>query len=151
MLVVLVLIALLSGAITIRSRPDPRAALRREAQRIGLLMGIAMDEARLRREPVDWEANLRGYRFVLESDNERSRFAADEMLRARSWETPLARLAVTDLASGTTRVLLDPSAPALRVATGREWVQPRWRLELATDQASVAVEFDASGHASDVH
>ncbi len=147
MLVVLVLIAILAGVVTVSTRPDAHQALARQAQRVGLLMGLAADEARLRREPIDWEADLRSYRFVVESENDRSTFAADEMLRERPWDPPLTRLAVIDLASGSSRTLLSSSAPPIRVAAGHEWVQSPWRLELGNELASVAVEFDANGHA----
>jgi len=147
LLLVLVLMAILASVITLSTRPDPQQALRVEAQRVGLLMGLAADEARLRRAPVAWEADLQAYRFVVDSGAERSSFAAGDALRERRWDPPLTRLSVTDLASGTVRTLVDPQAPPLRVAAGREWVQPRWRLELGTAVATVSVEFDASGHA----
>lgn len=147
MLVVLVLIALLTSLVTISTRPDPHQALLREAQRVGLLMSLASDEARMRRQAIDWEADLRGYRFVVESQNDRSTFAADDMLRERQWEAPLTRLAVVDLTSGISRVLVNAEAPPLRVPTGSEWVQSPWRLEMGNELAAVAVEFDATGHA----
>ena len=147
MLIVLVLITILTSLVTISTRPDPHQALALQAQRVGLLMALACDEARLRRLPIDWEADLHGYRFVVESDNERSTFAADEMLRERQWDPPLTRLAVIDLASGNARTLVNTEAPPLRVPAAREWVQAPWRLEIGNELAAVAVEFDASGHA----
>jgi hypothetical protein len=33
------------------------------------------------------------------------------------------------------------------MAIAREWVQPRWRLELATEDASVRLDFDETGRA----
>ncbi len=148
MMLVLVLIAILASAITISTRPDPHRALVLQAQRIGLLMDLASDEARMRQETIVWEADLHGYRFVDESANDRTTFSGDDMLRERAWEPALTRLTVIDLATGSTRSLVNADAPPLRVPTAREWVQPRWRLELGTELASVAVEFDARGHAS---
>jgi general secretion pathway protein H len=147
MLLVLVLISIVAGVLTVSTHPDPHRALALQAQRVGLLMGLAGDEARMRQQPISWEADLHGYRFVLDSDEDRTTFPADDMLRERAWEPALTRLAVVDLASGTTRTLVNPQAPPLRVPAAREWVQPRWRLELGNDLASVAVEFDANGHA----
>jgi general secretion pathway protein H len=147
MMMVLVLMAILTTVVSISTRPDPHHALVEQAERVGLLMSLASDEARLRREPIDWEADLTGYRFVMASGDDRTTFAGDDMLRERHWDPPLTRLAVVDLASGTARTLVNPSAPPLRVPTGHEWVQPRWRLELVNELASVTVEFDANGHA----
>lgn len=147
-MLVLVLIAMLTGLISISSRPDPRRELAEQAERIGLLMGVASDEARMRHERVDWEADLSGYRFVLASGDDRSTFANDDMLRERRWNPPLTRLSVTDLATGTVRTLVNSEAPPVRMSAGREWVQPRWRLELGNELASVAVDFDANGRAT---
>jgi len=146
-MVVLVIVGILASVMTISSRPDPHRQLALQAERVGLLMGLAADEAWLRRAPIFWEADLRGYRFVQDVDGSRTTFAGDDMLRERAWEPALNRLAVVDLASGTVRTLLNSEAPALRVSAGREWVQPRWRLELANEFTSVAMEFDANGHA----
>jgi len=147
LLVVIVLLGILAGVITISTRPDPRQALAREAERIGLLMSVAADESRLRRTPVDWEVDLHGYRFVMGPVDETTAFTTDDLLRERHWDAPLTRLAVVDLASGTARMLVNPDAPPLRVPAAHEWVQAPWRLELRNDQAAVAVEFDANGHA----
>jgi general secretion pathway protein H len=150
LVLVIVVIAILTSVVTITTRPDPRQALMRQAERIGLLMGIAADEARMRHTPVTWEAGLRSYRFVMGTAEEPVAFTGDELLRERSWEPPLTRLAVVDLASGTARMLVAADAPPVRVSAGREWVQPPWRLELRNELAAVSVEFDANGHAGAV-
>ncbi len=147
MMLVLVLMAILTSLVSISTRPDPHQALLVQAQRVGLLMGLAADQARMQHETIDWEADLKGYRFVLAADDDRSTFANDDMLRERTWDPPLTRLAVVDLTSGTSRTLVNADAPPVHVSAGREWVLPRWRLELGTELASVAVEFDANGHA----
>jgi len=147
LLVVIVLLAILTSVVTITTRPDPRQALVRQAERVGLLMGVAADEARMRRTPIAWEADLHGYRFVTGSADEVVAVDDDELLRERSWEPPLTRLAVVDLASGNARALVASDAPPLRVNAGREWVQAPWRLELRNELAAVSVDFDANGHA----
>jgi len=40
---------------------------------------------------------------------------------------------------------LSQDAPALRLPIAREWVQPRWKIEIADGNANVAVEFDENG------
>jgi general secretion pathway protein H len=149
MLVVIVLAGILISIVTISVAPDPRQRLMREAQRIGQLMVLASDEARIRQLPITWEADLRGYRFVAEVAGERTLLTGDDLLRERTWETPLVRLAVQDGAGPQpAQVLLGPGAPPVRMPIAREWVQPRWKLELATDDATVRLEFDEAGRAT---
>ena len=148
MLVVIVLAGILISIVTINLTPDPRQQLQREAQRVGQLMALAADESRIRQMPIIWEADLRGYRFVSEVAGERKLMTDDDMLRERTWENPLTRLSVLDGAGPQpAQVLLGPGAPPVRVAIAREWVQPRWRLELTTEDGSVRVDFDETGRA----
>jgi len=149
MLVVIVLAGILISIVTISVAPDPRQKLAREAERIGQLMTLAADEARIRQLPIVWEADLRGYRFVAEVAGERKLLTGDDLLRERNWETPLTRLSVQDGAGPQpAQVLLGPGAPPVRMAIAREWVQPRWRLELTNEDATVRLEFDESGRAA---
>jgi general secretion pathway protein H len=148
LLVVLVLAGILLSIVTISVAPDPRQALRHEAERVGQLFALAADEARIRPVPIVWEADLRGYRFVTEIGGER-RLLTDDMLRERQWEQPLSRLSVTAAgASAPTQMLLGPGTPPVRIPIVREWVQPTWRLELANDLATVAIDFDETGRAT---
>ncbi len=148
MIVVITLIAIIAGAVSISMRPDPRQALTEQAKRVGLLMDVAADEARLQNVRITWEADLRGYRFVAQWGDRRETFSGDDLLRERAWKPPLRRLQIVDLASGAARTLIGSDAPPLSVPVAREWVQAPWRLELTTDRASVTVDFDAKGHAT---
>jgi len=149
LLVVIVLAGILLSIVSISSAPDPHQDLAREASRVGQLFSIAADESRLRSAPIVWEADLHGYRFVTETGGERQIIVGDDLLRERAWERPLTRLAVLGGQSGERaadgRTLLAAGAPPVRVALAREWVQPRWRLELANDLTQVAVDFDEKG------
>ncbi len=144
MLVVLVLIAVLTSMISLSAAPDPRQALTEQAQRLGLLLSLASDEARVRQQPVSWEGDLHGYRFVTESGGERQLLTGDDLLHERTWSRPLTRLAISRDGQ-LQQTLMSADAPALRLPIAREWVQPRWRIELADGIASVAVEFDENG------
>jgi general secretion pathway protein H len=149
MLVVIVLAGILISVVTISVTPDPRQKLTREAERVGQLMSLAADEARIRQLPIVWEADLRGYLFIAEVGGERRLLTGDDLLRERHWETPLTRLAVQDGAGPQpAQVLLGPGAPPVRMAIAREWVQPRWRLDLSNEDATVRLEFDESGRAA---
>ena len=148
LMVVIVLAGILISLVTINITPDPRQQLQREAQRVGQLMALAADEARIRQQPIVWEADLRGYRFVTESGGERRLLTGDDLLRERAWETPLTRLAVLDNGGPQpAQVLLGPGAPPVRVAVAREWIQPRWQLELTNEDGSVRIDFDETGRA----
>jgi general secretion pathway protein H len=143
LLVVLVLIAVLTSLISISAVPDPRQALTEQAQRLGLLLTLASDEARIRQQPISWEGDLHGYWFVSEAGGERQLLTDDDLLHERAWKRPLTRLAITR--DGQSQALLSPDAPALRLPIAREWVQPRWRIELADGAVDVAVDFDENG------
>jgi general secretion pathway protein H len=149
MLVVIVLAGILLSIVTVSVTPDPRQQLQREAQRVGQLMGLAADEARIRQQPIAWEADLNGYRFVTEIGGERQLLTSDEMLRERQWEKPMTRVSVLDNAGPQpAQVLLGPGAPPVRMAVAREWIQPRWRLELVNEDGEVRIEFDEAGRAT---
>lgn len=146
LLIVIVLAGILLSIVSVSVTPDQKQALAREGQRVGRLLSLAADESRIRQQPIVWEADLRGYRFVTEAGGERQLIAGDDLLKERDWERPLTQLAVFDLGGQRpSQVLLGPGAPPVRVSIAREWIQPRWRLELTNDVARVAVDFDENG------
>ncbi len=146
LLVVIVLAGILISIVTVSVTPDPRQLLAREAGRIGQLMALAADEARIRQQPIVWEADLRGYRFVTEAGGERKLITGDDLLRERSWDRELVSLAVFESgAVKPSQILLGPGAPPVRVPIAREWIQSRLRVELANDLVRVSVDFDESG------
>jgi general secretion pathway protein H len=149
MMVVIVLAGILLSLVSISITPDPRQQLQREALRVAQLMGLAADEARIRQVPIAWEADLNGYRFVTEVGGERQLVVGDDMLRERRWDKPMTRVAVLDGGGPQpAQVLLGPGAPPVRVAIAREWIQPRWRLELTNEDGAVRVDFDEAGRAT---
>jgi general secretion pathway protein H len=144
LLVVLVLIAVVTSVISISTTPDPRQSLTEQAQRLGLLLSLASDESRIRQQPISWEGDLKGYRFVSESGGERQLFSDDDQLHERTWQRPLTRLVISREGQ-LPQALMSPDAPALRLPIAREWVQPRWKIELADGTSDVTVDFDESG------
>jgi len=146
LLVVMVLAGILLMIVTVSVTPDPRQQLAREGQRVGQLMALAADEARIRQQAIVWEADLNGYRFVSEVGGERQLLTGDDMLRERAWDRTLKRLALIDARGGQpSQVVLGPGAPPVRIPVAREWIQPRYRLEIENDIAEVAIEFDETG------
>jgi len=146
LLVVIVLAGILLSIVTISVTTDERQELARDAQRVGHLFALAADEARIRQQPIYWEADLGGYRFVTIIDGERRLLTGDDLLRERAWREPLQTLAMVPAgAERPSQVLLGPGAPPLRLAIAREWIQQPLRLELATASARVAIDFDERG------
>jgi general secretion pathway protein H len=146
LLVVIVLAGILLSIVSVSVTPDPRQQLAREGQRIGQLLALASDEARIRQQPITWEADLNGYRFVSEAGGERQLLTGDDMLRERTWDRTLKRIALLDVqGQRPAQIVLGPGAPPVRVPIAREWIQPRFRLEIANDIAEIAVEFDETG------
>lgn len=146
LLVVIVLAGILLSIVTITVTPDERQLLARDAERVGQLFALAADESRIRQQPIFWEADLSGYRFVTLAGGERKLVSGDDLLRERAWREPLRTLALHAAGGGQrAQVVLGPGAPPLRMAIAREWIQAPMRLELATAAAQVAIDFDERG------
>ncbi len=147
LLVVIVLIGILLSVVTITVTPDDRQLLARDAERVGQLFAVAADESRIRQQPMFWEADLNGYRFVTLKGGERQLIRDDDLLRERAWREPLQALALIQGRDNDDprQVVLGPGAPPVRLAIGREWIQPPMRLELSTRSAQVAIDFDERG------
>ena len=69
MLVVLMVMGLFVGLVTVIVRPDERAALRLEAERLSELLDLAAEEARLSGRGIAWTANSSAYRFWRAADD----------------------------------------------------------------------------------
>jgi general secretion pathway protein H len=68
-MVVVVIIGLVAGLVSIIARPDDRALLRLETERLAQLLHLAATESRFSGKRIAWTAEATGYRF--------GRFAAD--------------------------------------------------------------------------
>jgi general secretion pathway protein H len=85
MLVVLMIMGLFLGLVTTITRPDDRALLRLEAERLAQLLDFAAAEAQLTGKSIAWTADGSGYRFWrLEEDSAWSEIRDSELLRART-------------------------------------------------------------------
>jgi general secretion pathway protein H len=84
MLVVLMIIGLFVGLVSTIARPDDRALLRVEAQRLAQLLDLAATKSRLTGKPIAWAADGTGYRFwQFNEDTYWSEILDDDALRAR--------------------------------------------------------------------
>jgi len=85
MLVVLMIMGLFVGLVSTITRPDDRALLRLEAERLSQLLDFAATEARLTGKPIAWTADESGYRFWRGGDDGSWIEVRDsELLRART-------------------------------------------------------------------
>ena len=85
MLVVLMIMGLFVGLVSAIARPDDRALLRLEAERLAQLIDLAAAQSRLTGKPVAWTADGPGYRFwQLNEDAGWAEARDSESLRART-------------------------------------------------------------------
>lgn len=85
MLVVLMIMGLFLGLVSTITRPDDRAVLRLEAERLSQLLDFAAAEAQLTGKAIAWTADESGYRFWrLGEDSAWSEIRDSELLRART-------------------------------------------------------------------
>ena len=85
MLVVLMIMGLFVGLVSTITRPDDRAVLRLETERLSQLLDFAATEARLTGRSIAWTADESGYRFWRAGDDAGwSEIRDSELLRART-------------------------------------------------------------------
>ena len=84
LMVVLLIMGLFAGLVTTITRPDERALLRVEAERLAQLLDLAATKARLTGKSIAWTADGAAYRFWQFSEETYwSEILDDESLRAR--------------------------------------------------------------------
>jgi general secretion pathway protein H len=85
MMVVLMIMGLFMGLVSAITRPDDRAVLRLEAERLSQLLDFAAAEAQLTGKPIAWTADASGYQFWRAvEDTNWSEIRDSELLRARA-------------------------------------------------------------------
>ncbi len=85
MLAVLLIMGLFVGLVSAITRPDDRALLRVEAERLAQLLDLAAVQSRLTGKPIAWIANGPGYRFwQFFEDTGWSEVRDGDLLRARA-------------------------------------------------------------------
>jgi len=85
MLVVMLIMGLFVGLVSAIVRPDDRAVLRVEAERLAQLLDLAAMQPRLTGRPVAWTASGPGYLFSqFDQDTGWSEIRDDDVLRART-------------------------------------------------------------------
>lgn len=85
MLVVLLIMGLFVGLVSAIARPDDRALLRLEAERLAQLLDLAAVQSRLTGKPIAWIANGPGYRFLqFDEDTGWAELRDGDLLRERA-------------------------------------------------------------------
>jgi general secretion pathway protein H len=85
MLVVLLIMGLLVGLVSTITRPDDRALLRVEAERLAQLLDLAAVQSRLTGKSIAWVADGPGYRFwQFNEDTGWAELRDGDLLRART-------------------------------------------------------------------
>ena len=85
MLVVLMIMGLFVGLVSAITRPDDRAVLRLEAERLSQLLDFAAAEAQLTGKSIAWTADSSSYRFWRAGDDSTwSEIRDSELLRTRT-------------------------------------------------------------------
>jgi general secretion pathway protein H len=85
MLVVLMIIGLFIGLVSAVTRPDDRAVLEVEAQRLATLLDFAATKSRLTGKSIAWTAQTGDYRFwQYQEDSGWSEIRDNDLLRART-------------------------------------------------------------------
>jgi len=117
MLVVLLIMGLFVGLVSSITRPDDRALLRIEAERLAQLLDLATTESRLTGKFIAWTSDGPGYRFWrLQQDGEWSEIPDSAALRARTLPQGMT---ITDMrvenmrSQGAMRLEFTPSSPVL--------------------------------------
>lgn len=110
LLVVMLIMGLAAGLIGALVRPDDRALLRVEAERLAQLLDLAAAESRLTGRRIAWTAEGTQYRFWRWREDAGWSEALDDSLRARRLPPGMA---ITEL-----RIEAMPSASGLRLEFG---------------------------------
>jgi len=89
-LVVLLIIGILLTSIVVKAFPDERQVLRQEAERLGLLLEQARDQAFIGGRSIAWSAQKDGYAFwKLNAQRQWEPIVGDQSLRARTLPSPM--------------------------------------------------------------
>lgn len=137
LLIALVIVGITMGFIAFNAMPDERQQLANDAQRLALLMQLARDEAIVRNQPVAFESDAQGYRFLVRDENRWLVLEGDNMLHPRTYKRAPVALSVSPASVGQTN--------PLRLVFGREPVDRPFVLSMASGQAAVTIRADGVG------
>ena len=132
LLVVIVILGIVAGMVSLSVTPTEYRKMSEEVNRLAALFRIANDEARVSGEPIAWEADTNGYRFV-QSDGVRGETDIDDPLRPRAWPFEVRSL----------------HAP--EVVFGREPLMTPAKIQIVTIDGEIDMDIDAFGELGVAH
>jgi general secretion pathway protein H len=146
MLVVMAILGILSIFVALTSAPDPRREAAAEAERLGLLLEAALQQAQWGGRSIAWSADAKGYRFLqAENDRRWQPITDDELFRPRplAQEIAVSRIEVEgqSLAPGALLVFSPANVPLFRITLSAPQGTlilrslPNGKVDLQTQQA----------------
>ncbi len=137
-LVVVIIIGVMASSIAIKAFPDDRSRLRQEAERLGLLLAQARDEAFLSGHSITWSIQNQTYSFW-KLNNERQWVPLTNNLALRSRTLPTT-ISLIDLTINATKVPLSQS-----VIFSPSGLNIPFSATLATQEYRVLLSGDSAG------
>ncbi len=132
LLVVIAILGIVAGMVSLSVAPTETRKSREEVNRLAVLFRLASDEARISGEPIAWQADANGYRFV-QSDGVRGESDSDDPLRPRAWPFEVRSL----------------QAP--EVVFGREPLMTPAQIQIVTTSGEIDMDIDAFGELEVAH
>lgn len=137
-MVVLVIVGIMLGAVSLNAMQSTRQRLQTEAQRVALLLQMAREEAIVRNRQTVFEANDKGYQFLILNENKWEVITDLDALRGREFSFPETKLSITPNE--------DLSTEYVRIVFGREPVSKPFVMFFNVGETQVAIHADGVGH-----
>lgn len=152
LLVVLVVLGIMLGMVSLSAAPDPRARLKRDAERLETLFALAAEESQLRARAISWRADQKGYAFLLRDGQDWAVMDRDAQFKPRAWDAGPVRLTLASADAqrwGADRFGNSPRDAAdqdhTRLTFPRDGLQASFVLQIESDGNSVFVKGDGVG------
>jgi len=126
LLVVIAVLGIVAGMVSLSVAPTEYRKSKEEVNRLAVLFRLASDEARISGEPISWQADTNGYRFV-QSDGVRGKSNSDDPLRPRAWPFEVRSLRASE------------------VVFGREPLMTPAQIQIVTINGEIVMDIDAFG------
>jgi len=127
LMVVIVIVGIASAALSLSMRSDTAQLLREDAARLQLVLAAAQSEAQIIGQPILWQADEQGYRFVHWRSG---RVIEDDLLKPREWRAAPVTVHLS---------------PMDRLVFNAEWIEEPMRIQLSDGANRLLVERNSAG------